>query len=117
MITATPKVRIGQTDLLAPRIGLGTVVLGNFLQAISDEDAIIVLDRALTNGIRYLDTAPLYGHGLAEFASPGKGGGAGLERVAAVPAPPTRTEHCRCLTPNRIASRRSRSRGGSRPAN
>jgi len=66
MITATPKVRIGQTDLFAPRIGLGTVVLGNFLQAISDEDAIIVLDRALTNGIRYLDTAPLYGHGLAE---------------------------------------------------
>jgi D-threo-aldose 1-dehydrogenase len=66
MITAAAPVRIGRTDLFAPRLGLGTAVLGNFQQAISDEDAIAVIDRALANGIRYLDTAPLYGHGLAE---------------------------------------------------
>jgi D-threo-aldose 1-dehydrogenase len=66
MITAAPPVRIGRTDLFAPRLGLGTAALGNFQQAISDEDAIAVIDRALANGIRYLDTAPLYGHGLAE---------------------------------------------------
>jgi D-threo-aldose 1-dehydrogenase len=59
-------VKIGRTDLLAPRVGLGTAVLGNFQQALSDEDAIAVIDRALAKGIRYLDTAPLYGHGLAE---------------------------------------------------
>ncbi|MEU8301285.1 aldo/keto reductase [Micromonospora sp. NPDC048909] len=66
MITAAAPVRIGRTDLFAPRLGLGTAVLGNFQQAISDEDALAVIGRALANGIRYLDTAPLYGHGLAE---------------------------------------------------
>ena len=58
--------RMGTTDLLVPRIGLGTAALGNFQQAISDADAVAVVDRALTLGVRYLDTAPLYGHGLAE---------------------------------------------------
>jgi D-threo-aldose 1-dehydrogenase len=60
------RARVGRTDLSVPRIGLGTAVLGNFQQAISDEDAIGVLDRALEKGMRYVDTAPLYGHGLAE---------------------------------------------------
>jgi D-threo-aldose 1-dehydrogenase len=40
--------------------------LGNFQQALTDEEAIAVVDHALDQGIRYLDTAPLYGHGLAE---------------------------------------------------
>jgi D-threo-aldose 1-dehydrogenase len=59
-------VRVGHTDLFVPRIGLGTAALGNFQQAISDADAVAVVDRAVARGIRYLDTAPLYGHGLAE---------------------------------------------------
>jgi len=59
-------VRVGQTDLFVPRVGLGTAVLGNLLRAISDDDAVGVIDRALARGVRYLDTAPLYGHGLAE---------------------------------------------------
>jgi D-threo-aldose 1-dehydrogenase len=66
MITSSAPVRIGRTNLFAPRVGLGTAVLGNFQQAINDEDAIAVIDRALAKGMRYLDTAPLYGHGLAE---------------------------------------------------
>jgi D-threo-aldose 1-dehydrogenase len=66
MITDATPVRVGHTDLFAPRVGLGTAVLGNFLQAISDADAIAVIDRALASGVRYIDTAPLYGHGLAE---------------------------------------------------
>jgi D-threo-aldose 1-dehydrogenase len=45
---------------------LGTAALGNFQQAISDADAVAVVDRAVADGVRYLDTAPLYGHGLAE---------------------------------------------------
>ncbi|MFD7155531.1 aldo/keto reductase [Kribbella sp. NPDC059898] len=60
------EVRVGRTDLFVPRIGLGTAALGNFQQAISDTDAVAVVDHALDRGIRYLDTAPLYGHGLAE---------------------------------------------------
>jgi D-threo-aldose 1-dehydrogenase len=66
MITDAAPVRVGRTDLFAPRVGLGTAVLGNFLQAISDADAIAVIQRALASGVRYIDTAPLYGHGLAE---------------------------------------------------
>jgi D-threo-aldose 1-dehydrogenase len=66
MITTAAPARVGHTDLFAPRIGLGTAVLGNFLQAVSDADAIAVIDRALAGGVRYIDTAPLYGHGLAE---------------------------------------------------
>jgi D-threo-aldose 1-dehydrogenase len=66
MITDAAPVRVGHTDLFAPRVGLGTAVLGNFLQAISDADAVAVIDRALASGVRYIDTAPLYGHGLAE---------------------------------------------------
>jgi D-threo-aldose 1-dehydrogenase len=66
MITAAAPVRIGRTNLSAPRIGLGTAALGNFQEAISDDDAVAVIGRALADGVRYLDTAPLYGHGLAE---------------------------------------------------
>jgi D-threo-aldose 1-dehydrogenase len=66
MIDVAERAKVGRTDLVVPRIGLGTAVLGNFQQAISDEAAISVLDRALAAGVRYLDTAPLYGHGLAE---------------------------------------------------
>jgi D-threo-aldose 1-dehydrogenase len=66
MITEATPVRVGDTDLFAPRVGLGTAVLGNFLQAISDTDAVAVISRALASGVRYIDTAPLYGHGLAE---------------------------------------------------
>ena len=66
MITDATPVQVGRTELFAPRVGLGTAVLGNFQQAISDADAIAVIDRALASGVRYIDTAPLYGHGLAE---------------------------------------------------
>jgi D-threo-aldose 1-dehydrogenase len=66
MIIDAAPVRVGDTELLAPRVGLGTAVLGNFLQAISDADAVAVISRALASGVRYIDTAPLYGHGLAE---------------------------------------------------
>jgi len=58
--------RIGRTDLFVPRAGLGTAALGNFQQAITEADAVAVVDRAIARGVRYLDTAPLYGHGLAE---------------------------------------------------
>jgi D-threo-aldose 1-dehydrogenase len=66
MITDAAPVRVGDTDLFAPRVGLGTAALGNFLQAMSDADAVAVISRALASGVRYIDTAPLYGHGLAE---------------------------------------------------
>ena len=66
MITTAAPVRVGRTELFVPRVGLGTAALGNFQRSLSDDAAVAVIDGALAAGVRYLDTAPLYGHGLAE---------------------------------------------------
>jgi D-threo-aldose 1-dehydrogenase len=66
MIDLHATVQIGNTGLRLPQIGLGTASLGNFLRPMTDADATAVIGRALERGVRYLDTAPLYGHGLAE---------------------------------------------------
>jgi D-threo-aldose 1-dehydrogenase len=47
-------------------LALGTVPLGNFRTAIDDEQAHATVDAAWAAGVRYFDTAPLYGSGLAE---------------------------------------------------
>ncbi len=47
-------------------LGLGTAPLGNIYRPINDEDADETMDAAWSAGIRYFDTAPLYGRGLAE---------------------------------------------------
>ncbi len=59
-------VRVGRTSLTVPRVGIGTAPLGNMFEAHSDKHADAVLAFAVTQGLRYFDTAPLYGHGLAE---------------------------------------------------
>ena len=47
-------------------LGFGTAPLGNLYRAISDDDAAALLDLSWDQGVRYYDTAPLYGFGLAE---------------------------------------------------
>lgn len=47
-------------------LGLGGAQLGNLYRAISDETAYDIVDEAWSLGIRYFDTAPHYGLGLAE---------------------------------------------------
>ena len=54
-------------DLKLPDFGLGCAPLGNLYTPISDEDAGAALHAGLTGGIRYLDTAPYYGHGRSEL--------------------------------------------------
>jgi D-threo-aldose 1-dehydrogenase len=54
------------TDLALGRIGLGTAPLGNLYAEVTEEDARATVDAAWDAGIRLFDTAPLYGHGLAE---------------------------------------------------
>lgn len=58
--------RIGNGGLTFTELGLGSAPLGNLYRAISEEAAQATLDRAWTEGVRYYDTAPLYGFGLAE---------------------------------------------------
>ncbi|MYS06705.1 aldo/keto reductase [Streptomyces sp. SID6041] len=54
------------TPLLPGRLGFGTAPLGNMFRAIPDDEARATVEAAWDQGIRYYDTAPLYGAGLAE---------------------------------------------------
>ena len=47
-------------------LGLGTAPLGGLYEAVDDETAHAVVERAWQLGIRYFDTAPYYGSGNAE---------------------------------------------------
>jgi len=49
------------------RFGLGTAPLGNLFNAVSDAEAEATVHAAWARGVRYFDTAPQYGHGLAEI--------------------------------------------------
>ena len=49
-----------------PPLGFGAAPIGNLFRAVSDEDAIGAVEAAWAAGIRYFDTAPYYGLGLAE---------------------------------------------------
>ncbi|MEM6614988.1 MAG: aldo/keto reductase [Pseudomonadota bacterium] len=58
--------RLGNGGLSFTELGFGTAPLGNLYRAISEDDAQAILDLAWERGVRYYDTAPLYGFGLAE---------------------------------------------------
>jgi D-threo-aldose 1-dehydrogenase len=48
------------------RLGLGTGPLGGLFTEVSPQEAIDTVDTAWDLGVRFFDTAPLYGSGLAE---------------------------------------------------
>lgn len=48
-------------------MGFGAAPIGNFLKPISEEVAAAMVQYAWNAGMRYFDTAPLYGHGLSEL--------------------------------------------------
>lgn len=58
--------RTGNGGLTFTEIGFGTAPLGNLYRAISDRTADQILEAAWDGGVRYFDTAPLYGLGLSE---------------------------------------------------
>ncbi|WP_030685967.1 aldo/keto reductase [Streptomyces sp. NRRL B-1347] len=57
---------MGITSLLPGRLGFGTAPLGNMFRAIPDDEARATVEAAWDQGIRFYDTAPFYGAGLAE---------------------------------------------------
>lgn len=63
----TQKRKFGRVDLDVTAFGFGTAPLGNFLQEIDEPTATAMFDTAWNAGIRLVDTAPMYGHGLAEL--------------------------------------------------
>ncbi len=57
---------LGRTGVLLPALGLGTGSIAGLYQAVSETQAVATVARALAVGLRYFDTAPYYGLGLAE---------------------------------------------------
>src|SRR5579884_2705215 len=62
----TQRIPLGNTRLSVTRLGVGTVPIGGMFAAVDEETAYATLRRAHALGVRYYDTAPLYGHGVAE---------------------------------------------------
>ncbi|MCP4383359.1 MAG: aldo/keto reductase [Hyphomicrobiales bacterium] len=63
---ATEKRKFGRTSLKVTAMGFGTAPLGNQFRRVPEEDARAVVKGAWDAGLRYFDTAPMYGLGLAE---------------------------------------------------
>lgn len=57
---------IARTNLSVTRLGLGTAPLGGLYTDVEESAALAVVEDALSKGIKYFDTAPVYGSGLAE---------------------------------------------------
>jgi D-threo-aldose 1-dehydrogenase len=61
------KVKLKRSDLEVTRLSLGTAPLGGLVKSVTDADGDDLLNTALDVGINYFDTAPQYGHGVAEI--------------------------------------------------
>jgi D-threo-aldose 1-dehydrogenase len=62
----SPSTRLGSGTVEVTRLGLGCASLAGQYTAVSEEDAQATVQRAWAGGIRYFDTAPVYGAGLSE---------------------------------------------------
>jgi D-threo-aldose 1-dehydrogenase len=52
---------------LKSKLGFGAAPLGNMFRNIPEAEALATVDAAWAQGVRYFDTAPLYGAGLSEL--------------------------------------------------
>lgn len=66
MAAAIIENRLGRTGVTVTSLGFGGAPIGNFLNPFTDAEARHMVDQAWELGIRYFDTAGLYGHGLSE---------------------------------------------------
>jgi len=57
---------IGSTGVSVTRLGFGTAPIGGLYTAVTDAQGEAVSQHAWDIGVRYFDTAPMYGFGLAE---------------------------------------------------
>jgi D-threo-aldose 1-dehydrogenase len=65
-VTPIPLRPLGRTGLRVTALGFGGAPLGNLFRPIPEADAVGAVAEAYAAGVRYFDTAPLYGHGLSE---------------------------------------------------
>lgn len=61
------KRKFGRTDIEVTSFGFGTAPVGNIFREIDEETSAAMFERAWEAGVRFFDTAPMYGHGLSEL--------------------------------------------------
>jgi D-threo-aldose 1-dehydrogenase len=61
------KRKFGRVDLDVTAFAFGAAPVGNFLREIDDETSDAMFKRSWEAGVRFYDTAPMYGHGLSEL--------------------------------------------------
>ena len=57
---------IGKTKVAVSTLGFGGAAIGNLYAEAGDDEVRLCLHAAYDAGVRYFDTAPMYGHGLSE---------------------------------------------------
>lgn len=65
--TVGDRRRFGRLDWSTTLMGFGSVALGNMGRPVRADDARALVRHAWDQGVRLFDTAPMYGHGLAEY--------------------------------------------------
>jgi D-threo-aldose 1-dehydrogenase len=60
-------VKFGRVDLDVTAFGFGTAPIGNIFREIDEQTSEAMIETAWQAGVRYYDTAPMYGHGLSEL--------------------------------------------------
>ena len=61
------KNKFGRVDLNVSAFGFGTAPVGNIFREIDEKTSDDMFQAAWNAGIRFFDTAPMYGHGLSEY--------------------------------------------------
>ena len=61
------KRKYGRVDLEVTAFGFGAAPIGNIFREIDEETSDAMIQAAWDQGVRYYDTAPMYGHGLSEL--------------------------------------------------
>ena len=56
---------LGRTNVRVTELGLGTAPLGELFDKVEDDEAAAIIGAAWEGGVRYFDTSPWYGRGLA----------------------------------------------------
>ncbi|WP_120633597.1 aldo/keto reductase [Ruegeria sp. EL01] len=66
-MTPNTKAKFGRVDLEVSTFGFGTAPIGNIFREIDEQTSDAMIQHAWDKGVRYFDTAPMYGHGLSEM--------------------------------------------------
>ena len=61
------KRQFGRTNLQVTAFAFGTAPIGNIFKPIDEATSDTMIQSAWDAGVRYYDTAPMYGHGLSEL--------------------------------------------------